>query len=296
MMRKRLFLSMVAVLAVASVGAGVRATNAASTSSAAQSDTLVFTGHLTSSQVVAGSTSTATGTATIQIDTVLKTLTTDLVWSGLSGPADRSHVHSGAEGTPTDDIFFHEVIQEEDRTVVPCPWLDAVFENCVPTSGSLHDVLDVSDGHGCTDFQCVVDTAVPNGFYIDMHTEKYPGGEIRGQLVLVEPKIVFSEDHKSKLKKGHKAHITFALTDANGVPISDAEAAGLLAPTCRVNFSASGAQEVAPTCVEYDAGKHQFTYDWKLGKQTGEETITVTVSYPSTSKTTTNSQSMKIKK
>ena len=187
MMWRRLCSSSLAVLAVASVGAGVRVTNAASTSSASQPDILIFVGHLDASQVVGGSDSTATGTATIQIDTALKTLTTDLEWSGLSGPADRSHVHSGAEGTPTDDIFFHEVIQEEDRTVIPCPWPDSVFENCVPTSGSLHDVLDVSDGYGCTDFQCLIDTAVPNGFFIDMHTETSPGGEIRGQLVLVPP-------------------------------------------------------------------------------------------------------------
>jgi hypothetical protein len=61
-----------------------------------------------------------------------------------------------------------------------------VFADCVPPSGSSHDILDISGGYGgCTDFQCIVDTAVPNGFFIDMHTELYPAGEIRGQLVVV---------------------------------------------------------------------------------------------------------------
>jgi hypothetical protein len=64
----------------------------------------------------------------------------------------------------------------------------------------------------------------------------------------------------------------------SGVRIADAEAAGLLSPTCSVNFSASGAQAVVPTCMKYDALNDQFVYNWKLGKAPGQQTITITVS------------------
>ena len=38
--------------------------------------------------------------------------------------------------------------------------------------------------------------------------------------------------------------------------------------------------------ISTDTVNHQFAYDWKLGKQTGNETITITVSYAGTSSTT----------
>jgi hypothetical protein len=85
----------------------------------------------------------------------------------------------------------------------------------------------------------------------------------------------FSPVTSSKWKAGQTVPIKIALT-RSGVRISDAEAAGLLSPTCFVKFSTSGAQTVA--CMKYDVLNHQFVYNWKLGNATGQETITVTVS------------------
>lgn len=169
--------------AVMATGGVVAAASPAGTSTAT---VVVLAAELKASEVVAGSSSTATGKAVVRIDTVNKTLTTDLKWSGLSGPADRAHVHSGLFGQPTDDHFFHEVISDAARTVVPCGWDQAVFSDCAPTTGSSHDVLDISAGYGdCTDIPCLVDMAVTAGWYLDMHTQLYPSGEIRGQLRFV---------------------------------------------------------------------------------------------------------------
>ena len=177
-----------AMVAIAAISSGGSAALAASPSGASSAHVLFFSGKLDASQVVGGSASTAKGKAVVRIDTVAQTITTDLSWSGLSGPADRSHIHSGDPGTPTDDKFFHEVLSPEARTV-PCGWDGATFAECVPTTGSSHDVLNMSDyipdPGACPDMQCIVDTAVPNGFFIDMHTQLYPGGEIRGQLTVV---------------------------------------------------------------------------------------------------------------
>jgi hypothetical protein len=54
-----------------------------------------YTATLNAAQVVdgGGSTSTATGDAVVTVDDSLFTVTTDVTWSGLSGPADRAHLH-----------------------------------------------------------------------------------------------------------------------------------------------------------------------------------------------------------
>jgi hypothetical protein len=43
------------------------------------------------------------------------------------------------------------------------------------------------DGYGYPDFASLVNVFRAGDIYIDMHTELYPGGEIRGQLYPVEP-------------------------------------------------------------------------------------------------------------
>jgi hypothetical protein len=171
----------------------------------ASADTIILTGNLTSSQVVdgRGSTSTATGFATVTIDTTLFTITTDLSWTGLSGPADRAHMHDAPEGqsrfTVPNDNFFHELLDDTSVPLVdqvPCGFLGGGFlTNCAPTTGSAHNVLQLSAGDGYAisaippatgfpDFAALVDAFVRDGVYIDMHTQLYPEGEIRGQLVV----------------------------------------------------------------------------------------------------------------
>lgn len=171
----------------------------------AQADTITLSGNLNASQVVdgGGSTSTAMGFATVTIDTTLFTITTDLSWSGLSGPADRAHLHDAPAGqsrfSPPNDNFFHELL---DDTSVPlsdqvaCGFLGGGFmTNCAPATGTAHNVLQLSAGDGYAisatppatgfpDFASLVDAFVRDGVYIDMHTQLYPEGEIRGQLLV----------------------------------------------------------------------------------------------------------------
>jgi hypothetical protein len=160
-----------------------------------------YTATLNAAQVVdgGGSTSTATGSALVTLDDTLFTVTTDVTWSGLSGPADRAHLHFAPVGVSRsfadpDTWFFHEVI---DDPTVPC-----FASVCAPATGTSHDVLQlaVDNGYGAgialglfadpsADPSSFIDSfanlilALNLGdIYIDMHTELYPSGEIRGQL------------------------------------------------------------------------------------------------------------------
>lgn len=179
----------------------------------AQAATVTLHGNLDAAQVVdidgnPASNSTATGEITITMDTVLQTITADLVWRGLSGVSRRSHIHDAPVGVnrlvPPNDRFFHEIIWDDPVSVVggfvECTpgAVDPVTGDplppdiqCAPASGELHNTLDLSDGSyfdptgefGFTDFDALLQALVTNGIFVDMHTERFPGGEIRGQLI-----------------------------------------------------------------------------------------------------------------
>jgi CHRD domain/PEP-CTERM motif len=155
-----------------------------------------FDATLNAAQVVAGggSTSTATGSATIVFDSSARTITTDLSWTGLTGPTDRGHIHDGVPGDLSSDIFFHEVMFGPNSVInfgsdfVNC-WLP---EQCRDTTGFVHDVfaMPASGDADCLvydncNFADLLSRAENQGLYIDIHTQRYPEGEIRGELTSV---------------------------------------------------------------------------------------------------------------
>lgn len=188
----RTLLASLALAAVTSSGAvmatGAPTVAATRPAAAARPNVVVLQGKLTAAQVVSDpkSASTATGKVIVRIDTVAATITTDMEWSGLSGPADRTHIHSGLFGQSRTDVIFHEIADTDNvaRTVDCSAW--GAYVNCLPASGSVHDVWDVSAGAGdCPDVLCIADLALAQNTYVDIHTEAYAGGEIRAQLKLV---------------------------------------------------------------------------------------------------------------
>jgi CSLREA domain-containing protein len=114
---------------------------------------------------------------------------------------------------------------------------------------------------------------------------------------VVEYQIIglLSPAPSSKWKHGQTVPIKFALADASGEQIPDADALELLDAPCRVTFSADGVQTSTASCVKYDVTKDQYVYNWKLDDSgPGAETITVAVSYPGTTTVTTKSSSIHI--
>jgi hypothetical protein len=95
-------------------------------------------------------------------------------------------------------------------------------------------------------------------------------------------------------KAGLTLPVRAALVDANWLPIPDAEAASL-ASACRVTFAASGAQTLPVKCMTYNRLDKLWAYNWAVAKTgTGHETALISVSYPGTATTTTDTDGFTI--
>ena len=120
---------------------------------AAHGATKTFKATLDGASEVPPTTSAGTGTATATLDTATRRLIWDVTYSGLTGPAMAAHIHGPAN-------------PGQNAPVV------------IPFTGSLTSPIKGSK----------VLTAAQAGaleagkYYVNIHTAKYKGGEIRGQL------------------------------------------------------------------------------------------------------------------
>ena len=97
--------------------------------------------------------SAAKGTAEVIIDSEAKTVSWTVTYDGLTGEASAAHIHGPAS---------------ETENAAPIVVLDPIMEG----SGEVTDeqISDIEAGKT----------------YINVHTEKYPDGEIRGQVMKAE--------------------------------------------------------------------------------------------------------------
>ena len=130
--------------------------------------------------------SPATGFAEVDYDNVLHTLLVEVVWSGLTGPTTASHIHAatavpftGTAGVATTQPYF------------------SGFPIGV-TSGSYSNILDLTlsssysgsyvsaNGGTPASAEAALTSAIAAGkAYLNIHSQTFTGGEIRGFLVPV---------------------------------------------------------------------------------------------------------------
>ena len=116
----------------------------------ASAEMLAFKADLKAASEVPPTDSTATGTATIDVDTATKELKWTIQYSGLTGDATAAHFHGPA----------------------------AVGENAGPAvdiSGKIESGSATLTDAQLADLQA-------GKLYINIHTAKFPDGEIRGQV------------------------------------------------------------------------------------------------------------------
>ena len=118
----------------------------------ARAETVPFSATLAGASEVPPKTTAGTGAATATLDTMAKTLTYDVEYSGLSGPATAAHFHGPAEPGANAGI------------VVPFPTPASPIKGTATLTDA--QMADLMAGK----------------WYANVHTAANPAGEIRGQL------------------------------------------------------------------------------------------------------------------
>lgn len=121
---------------------------------AAQAEMIKFTTEMTGAAVVPPTDSAATGTAEVTLDTEAKTVSWMFTVKDLSGDMTASHIHGPAKPTES----------------AP-PVIDT-------TSETMKGSAPITDAQAA-ELQAGL-------YYLNVHTEKFPDGEIRGQLALMK--------------------------------------------------------------------------------------------------------------
>jgi Cu/Zn superoxide dismutase len=118
--------------------------------SAAQAEMLKFTSELTGTAEVPATDSAATGTVEVTLDTEAKTVAWVVTTEGLSGEPTASHIHGPAAATESAG-----------------PQIDtmAKMDGTAPITDE--QIADLTSGM----------------YYYNVHTAKFPDGEVRGQLM-----------------------------------------------------------------------------------------------------------------
>ena len=118
--------------------------------SAAQAEMMKFTAELTGAAQVPPADSAATGTVEVTLDTEAKTVAWVVTTESLSGEPTASHIHGPAEVTESAGPVIDTM---------------ATMEGSAPITDA--QISDLTGGM----------------YYYNVHTEKFPDGEIRGQLM-----------------------------------------------------------------------------------------------------------------
>ena len=137
---------------------------------------------LRSYQEVPAVSSVASGRFKAMLDKVSGTLTYELSYSGLEAPVRMAHIHIGQRGVNGGIMVWL------CQTVAPFVDPTGGAPTC-PQSGTVTGTLQAGNvlavaaqGIAAADFAEMV-AAIRGGVaYVNVHSDKFPGGEIRGQL------------------------------------------------------------------------------------------------------------------
>jgi hypothetical protein len=150
-------------------------------------DTVKFTAKLDGFQEL-GSFTTQTGailtegkgTLTLILDKKSQQFSFELTYSGLSAPVTVAHIHFGRVHTPgAVMVFFCSNAATPPAGIPGCPTAPGMVSG-VRTAGNVLAIAGQNVTAG--DFDALTDALFSNSAYANIHTTKFPAGEIRGQI------------------------------------------------------------------------------------------------------------------
>jgi len=118
---------------------------------------------------------TGSGSGTLTLDDQLHTLTfNNIAWGGLSSPSTLAHIHGPAAPGQNAGVIYG---------------LAPTYTQLGGTSGTISGTLNLMDGQAGFSLAEQLNQLHSGLWYINIHSEAFPGGEIRGQIV-PEPSLL----------------------------------------------------------------------------------------------------------
>lgn len=124
--------------------------------------------------------SPGTGTLQLSIDTAAATIKYTLSYSGVTTPVTQAHIHFGKKHTAGGIIaFLCSNLANPPAGTPPCPQFEGTVSGTI-TAGQV--VAQEQQNFSGGDFNALVSAIVSETSYANVHTTKFPAGEIRGQI------------------------------------------------------------------------------------------------------------------
>lgn len=153
-------------------------------SAPAKADTLVFIATLTGGQEVPAVPSPGIGFATITFDTVAHTLTVSVTFSDLVSPTTVAHIHCCTPPGTNVGVATPVPTFPGFPAGVQSGTYNATFD--LTLASSFNPAFITAQGGTVFGAEAALLAGLLNGLaYFNIHTQMFPGGEIRGQLHLV---------------------------------------------------------------------------------------------------------------
>jgi hypothetical protein len=130
--------------------------------------TAIYSFTLDGTKEVPANLSPAAGSAQVTVDDTADTITFALTAFNLGSPVTGLHIHGPALPTANAPIVFNMLANATSQGPV------TIGPNVIPNS------FAAFGGAGSTFADAI--NAAPSQFYVNLHTQSFPGGEIRGQL------------------------------------------------------------------------------------------------------------------
>jgi hypothetical protein len=149
----------------------------------ARAAVLVFTTTLSGTNEVPSVTTPGTGAATVTLDTDANTLRVALTFDGLLGNTTASHIHCCTAPGTNAPVATQVPTFANFPLGVTAGTYDQSFDLGLASSFNpafLNNALN--GGNVATARQTLVNGIISGQSYVNLHTTRFPGGEIRGQL------------------------------------------------------------------------------------------------------------------
>ena len=142
---------------------------------------IVFSGNFSGTQEFPSNASPGTGLVSVTIDDVLNTMTVDAAWANLLAPTTVAHIHCctglGANaGVATGVPTFPGI-----PAGVTSGTYNATFDMTLASSWNPAFVT-AQGGTTASAFTALINAMSASNAYFNIHSQQFPGGEIRAQL------------------------------------------------------------------------------------------------------------------